>query len=101
MNLSCGISDMFFLICFDISDDRIRYRVVKLLKGYGVRVQKSVFECGDLTEERFLKLKADIADLVDQTEDSVRFYLLCRGCVRKVEYTGLGEMPDPSHFRVV
>lgn len=92
---------MFYLVCFDIADDRIRYRVVKLLKGYGVRVQKSVFECGDLTEERFLKLKSGVADLIDQTEDSVRFYLLCRGCVRKVEYTGMGQQPDDSDFRVV
>ena len=41
---------MFFLVCFDISDDRIRYRTVKVLKGFGKRVQKSVFECGGLGE---------------------------------------------------
>ena len=92
---------MFFLVCFDISDDRIRYRVVKVLKGYGERVQKSVFECADLTEERFLKMKNSIEDLIDHGEDSVRYYLLCRGCLRGIEYSGIGGLPDGANFRVV
>jgi len=92
---------MFFLVCFDISDDRIRYRVVKILKSFGKRVQKSVFECGNLTEERFLKMKNGIDDLIDQGEDSVRYYLLCRGCLRKIEYSGIGQLPDNEVFRVV
>jgi len=92
---------MFFLVCFDISDDRVRYRVVKVLKGFGLRVQKSVFECGDLTEERFLKMKNRIEDLIDQGNDSVRYYRLCRGCLRRIEYSGVGELPDGEAFRVV
>ncbi|TVQ95835.1 MAG: CRISPR-associated endonuclease Cas2, partial [Desulfovibrionales bacterium] len=35
----------FYVVCFDIVDDPIRYRVAKALKGTGYRVQKSVFEC--------------------------------------------------------
>lgn len=92
---------MFFLVCFDISDDRVRYRVVKVLKGYGERVQKSVFECGDLTEERFLKMKSSIEELIDHGDDSVRYYLLCKGCLRRVEYSGIGVLPDTETFRVV
>jgi CRISPR-associated protein Cas2 len=92
---------MFFLVCFDISDDRIRYRVVKLLKSYGERVQKSVFECGDMTEERFLRMKSGIEELIDQGDDSVRYYLLCRRCLRKAEYSGIGNLPDGESFRVV
>ena len=34
-----------FAICYDISSDTERLRVDKFLKGYGFRVQKSVFEC--------------------------------------------------------
>jgi CRISPR-associated protein Cas2 len=92
---------MFFLICFDISDNRIRYRVVKVLKSHGVRVQKSVFECSDLTEERFLKLKSNIEELIDESLDSVRYYLICRGCVRSVEFSGMGNYPSKEDFRVV
>lgn len=92
---------MFFLVCFDIADDRIRYRVVKVLKGFGKRVQKSVFECPNLTEERFLKMKNSIDDLIDQGDDSVRYYLMCRGCIRRMEYSGIGGLPDGEIFRVV
>jgi len=34
-----------FAVCYDLSDDRERRRVDKLLTGFGFRVQKSVFEC--------------------------------------------------------
>jgi CRISPR-associated protein Cas2 len=92
---------MFFLVCFDIADDRMRYRVVKVLKGFGTRVQKSVFECPDLTEERFLKMKCSIEDLIDQGDDSVRYYFLCRACLRRVENSGIGGVPEGEAFRVV
>jgi CRISPR-associated protein Cas2 len=36
---------MFYLICYDIADDRRRDRVSRFLEGYGLRIQKSVFEC--------------------------------------------------------
>lgn len=34
-----------YAITYDLSDDRERSRVAKLLLGFGFRVQKSVFEC--------------------------------------------------------
>jgi len=92
---------VFYLVCFDIVDDRTRQRVVKCLKSFGERVQKSVFECGDLNEERFLKLKSSVEDLIDSTEDTVRYYPLCKGCLRNVEFSGIGEAPKEGRFRVV
>ena len=92
---------MFCMICFDIVDDRDRYRVVKALKSHGVRVQKSVFECPNLTEERFLKLKSRLEDQIDHEQDSVRYYFLCRSCIGKVELSGIGDLPETSEFQVV
>jgi CRISPR-associated protein Cas2 len=34
----------FYLICYDIVKDSRRTKVAHLLEGYGLRVQKSVFE---------------------------------------------------------
>ena len=34
-----------FAICYDLSDDRERRRVDRVLAGYGFRAQKSVYEC--------------------------------------------------------
>ena len=92
---------MFMVICFDISDDRIRYRVVKALKGVGCRVQKSVFECPAVTEKQFLKLQERFEALIDHEQDSVRYYVLCKKCIREVEWTGPGEKPRTSRFRTV
>lgn len=92
---------MFCLVCFDIVDDRTRTKAAKILKEYGVRVQKSVFECGRLGEEKFLKLKARLEELIDSTEDTVRYYFICKGCLQKMEYSGIGEAPDIETYRVV
>ena len=92
---------MFCLVCFDIVDDRKRSRTVKIIKEYGQRVQKSVFECSGLTEERFLKMKGRLDGTIDATEDTVRYYLLCRGCLKKVEFSGIGTKPDAGNYKVV
>jgi CRISPR-associated protein Cas2 len=34
-----------YLACYDVTDDAERERVCGVLEGYGLRVQKSVFEC--------------------------------------------------------
>jgi len=92
---------MFFLVCFDIVDDKTRYRVVKTLKGYGVRVQKSVFECGNMTEYRFIKMKSNLDDLIDYGEDTIRYYPLCRSCTRSIEFSGTGDRPFTSSYEIL
>lgn len=92
---------MFYLVSFDVSDDRIRYRVVKVLKGYGHRVQKSVFECPRLNEHKFLTLKDRLESLIDFTTDSVRYYRQCSGCLKEVEVSGMGEYPDTKDYGVL
>ena len=92
---------MFFVVSFDIVDNRIRYRVVKTIKAYGYRVQKSVFECPNLSEEQFLKMKRRLEKLIEHTEDTVRFYMLCQGCLQKVEWIGTGSAPRKDSFQAV
>ncbi|MBU0699477.1 MAG: CRISPR-associated endonuclease Cas2 [Proteobacteria bacterium] len=91
---------MFYLVCFDIVDDRVRYRAVKILKAYGVRVQKSVFECPALKEAQFLKMQQCLEDCIDNTQDSVRYYFLCKQCLSKMEYSGIGEAPEVISYRI-
>lgn len=92
---------MFYVVSFDISDDRARYRAAKLLKSYGYRVQKSVFECPDLTEKKFLTMKDRLEALIDFTTDSVRYYRQCRGCLQDFEFSGIGEEPEVRKFGIV
>ncbi len=92
---------MFYLVSFDIVDDRVRYRVVKIIKEYGIRVQKSVFECSRLTEKQLLRLKHRLEERIDHGEDSVRYYPICRDCLAKVETSGAGRLPTVEGFKVV
>jgi len=62
------------VVIYDISENKIRYRMVKALEKYGYRVQKSAFECM-LTKKQFEKLKKDIRDII-KPEDSVKIYRL-------------------------
>ncbi len=95
------VGNMYYLICFDISDNRIRYRAVKLLKGHGMRVQKSVFECPGLTEKQLLVLQDKLLALVDQTTDSVRYYRLCKACCAEIEWTGPGKGAQNENFAAI
>lgn len=92
---------MLYLVCFDIVDDRDRRKVVKIIRAYGYRVQKSVFECPALTERQFLSLRNSLEEIIDNLWDTVRFYRLCNGCIQTVEVVGIGERPETAMVIVV
>ena len=64
----------FVVICYDISNNKKRGKLVKYLEKFAVRAQKSVFE-GYLTKKNYIKLKAGISVYVSD-EDSIRIYKL-------------------------
>ncbi|WP_144686773.1 CRISPR-associated endonuclease Cas2 [Desulfobotulus alkaliphilus] len=92
---------MFVLVCFDISDNRVRYRVNKVLQGYGVRVQKSVYECPLLGDAAFRRMRSAIEKHIHAHTDSVRYYRLCAACIREIRCDGSGMVPDVDSFAVV
>ena len=64
----------FIVVAYDVSDDRRRNRVVKLLEKVGVRVNYSVFECL-LTDAQYEKLRNDIGGKIKPREDTVIYSL--------------------------
>ncbi|SMF13094.1 CRISPR-associated endonuclease Cas2 [Desulfovibrio gilichinskyi] len=54
------------LIAYDISCDKERYKVSKVLEGFGFRVQESVFEC-DLNTRLKRKLISKLENLEVET----------------------------------
>jgi len=80
---------MLVVVSYDIANDKRRYRVAKLLEGYGVRQLESVFEC-DLTAPQWTKLKPKLMKLLHPKEDRARAYFLCETCVAKTEIVGGG-----------
>lgn len=96
---------MFLLITFDIAEkpdvkamNRRIYRVSKILKGFGQRVQKSVFEA-ILENSQTEILKMRLNEIIKpELGDSIRFYKMCNGCYEKIEI--LGDIPVSKHEEV-
>ena len=81
----------FVVVAYDISNDRRRQKIAKTLKKYGLRCNESVFECM-LTEAGIMKMKQQIIKLIDEKEDIVLFYYLCKPCAIKRE--AIGNRPE-------
>ena len=91
---------MMIIISYDVctsdKDGRNRLRkVAKECQKHGQRVQNSVFEA-DIDYSSFLKLKAELIKLIDQKQDSLRFYYLGNHWKQKVEHIGAKNTYDPE-----
>ncbi|MFN3373486.1 MAG: CRISPR-associated endonuclease Cas2 [Chloroflexus sp.] len=87
---------MFYVISYDISVDRRRLKIAKLLEGYGQRVLESVFEC-DLEAGAYRQLRQKLDRLIRVEEgDSLRIYHLCGICRHHVEIIGNGPPLETS-----
>lgn len=91
---------MMVLISYDVSTidtaGRTRLRkVAKECQNHGQRVQNSVFEA-DLDYSAFLKLKDKLIKLINQEQDSLRFYYLGNNWERKVEHVGAKKTYNPE-----
>ena len=80
------------VVSYDITDDRRRNRMARVLKDYGSRVQYSVFEAV-VNEEQLEELMERVEELLDNDEDSVRYYLICASCLKKVRVQGREDKP--------
>ncbi len=62
----------FYLVSYDIPDDRRRTRVFKLLRSWGERVQFSVF-CCQLNPREKLSLCNELKSRMNNNEDQTLF----------------------------
>ena len=91
---------MFWVVSYDISDDKRRTHVCATLKNYGTRVQCSVFEC-ELVPRQLTKLRAELERLIDAKEDGLRFYRLCKDCLAETSVVGSKPLTaDPDYWIV-
>ena len=84
---------MLVLITYDVNTETVAGRkrlrkVAKQCTNYGRRVQNSVFEC-ILDNAQCVTLKAILADIIDESVDSLRFYYFGNKYQTKVEHMGV------------
>lgn len=84
---------MELLVTYDVDTTsasgrgRLR-RVARVMEGFGLRVQYSVFEV-HCDEASLARLRALIESVIDASEDTVRIYSLGAGGLRRVMSHGL------------
>ena len=80
---------MNVLVAYDICNKRRLCRVAKIIKDYGQRRQKSIFEV-DVDAKLLGEMKQRIEDVIEKEEDSIKYFLLCEKCSARVSIIGLG-----------
>lgn len=89
---------MLILITYDVStvdkagQRRLR-RVAQACEDYGVRVQKSVFEC-HVGRKEWAQLRHRLLSEIKPHEDSLRFYFLDENAIQRIEHHGAARPPD-------
>lgn len=93
------------LVTYDVSTTteagkkRLR-RVAKQCVNYGQRVQNSVFECL-LDPAQFVTLKNKLEEIIDEEQDSLRYYFLGSNWKKRVEHVGAKRTFDPEGTLIV
>jgi CRISPR-associated protein Cas2 len=82
-----------YIIAYDICESRRLNRVAKVMKNYGHRVQKSIFEAS-LTSNQLKILKKQLIKEMDADIDGVKFFKLCSECEQKLSIIGKGTTTD-------
>ncbi len=93
----------FYLVSYDISDDKLRLKVAQLLEGYGERVQYSLFEIWARPRE-MAQLRQQLMRLVqrdDQKVGSIRIYPLCAVCRARREIVGEGKVVEEVEVAIL
>lgn len=91
---------MTILVTYDVStvekagQHRLR-RVARSCEDYGVRVQKSVFEC-QVGQTEWASLRDRLLREIKADEDSLRFYFLDEKAVQRIEHHGVDKPLDLS-----
>jgi len=91
--------EIFYVISYDISENKRRTKIHKCLKSYGEWKQFSVFECR-LTATQYQKLRHRLDKLIKPAEDSILFYRLGQCCQRHVERIGCAAPRQDDVFLV-
>lgn len=68
---------MFFVVSYDVVDDKRRKQLSDYLESYGIRVQYSVFET-ELNQSQLNQMIKGIKKRIKNDEDTVRIYPIAK-----------------------
>ena len=83
---------LWYLVAYDVREDKRLHRTAKCLQGYGTRIQYSLFRCR-LSDRQLEKMRWELEKLL-QDEDDLLIVGLCSSCAERVRK----KQPDVSWF---
>jgi CRISPR-associated protein Cas2 len=86
---------MNMIVAYDIADPRRLAKIAKIMKDYGSRVQKSIFEVS-ARGGVFNELRRRVEAVIVPEEDGVKYFPVCEKCSGTVEIIGQGIFIDPE-----
>lgn len=81
------VKKRLIVVAYDISNNKRRKRLAKLLESHGARVNYSVFECFLLPAE-LEGLKQAAQEIIKPKHDCILYYELCGLCTEKIDRYG-------------
>ncbi len=90
---------MFYIVSYDIPDDKKRDKIAKVMLDFGTRVQYSVFEC--ILDNKLLQKMINKLERIVSDEDSVRIYALCAKCEGVAKVFGKGEISKDKNVFIL
>ena len=92
---------MNMIVAYDIAHPKRLGRVARIMKDYGHRVQKSIFET-DVDERRFEEMRRRVEYVMVRELDGVKYFPLCDRCADTLVALGVcGIMPDEGEYLIV
>lgn len=94
---------MLILVIYDISDNKIRNKLIKKLQHFGLhRIQKSGF-LGNLNHDKREQLEENLNDYLSGTKDSIYVVPICDRCkeLTRIFSKEEIELENNSNFKIV
>ena len=90
---------MTCLVSYDVTDDRRRDRLSRVLLDYGSRVQDSVFWV-DADDDLMDRMRTRITAAIGE-EDSIWIVPVCLACGKKIETMGTAHVPTLPEYYII
>lgn len=90
----------FYVLVYDVVDDKRRLKVARLLEAVGERVQYSVFEAY-LSSQELERVLGRVRNVIGIEDDGLRVYRLCALCRQNVVTLGRGDVTSPPGLMIV
>ena len=76
---------MFYLLSYDVSNDKKRTKIYKYLKDQGYHIQKSVFIIRCNKTDQIKVIYEHVFSYISEKSDSILLIPVCQSCLNKLK----------------